>query len=140
MTDNSSSQPSPTPGGGPPAFDSTSSISDDSRWKYGLIALALGLIVLLVALLFILWRNPKTQRRFLDWSAVPSLPSSPLDFGIQVTASTAKDAQDQARTARAQTQAAQDAKDKALADRATVLGALDPEVAEKITPQLNFKP
>ena len=61
-------------------------------------------------------------------------------FGIQVTASTAKDAQDQARTARAQTQAAQDAKDKALADRATVLGALDPQVAEKIAPRLNFKP
>jgi hypothetical protein len=140
MIDNSSSQSSPTPDGGPPTLDSTSSISDDSRWRYGLIALALALTALVGALLIILWRNPESPTVILGVVSSPMAAIVAAYFGIQVTASTAKDAQDQARTARAQAQAAQDAKDKALADRATVLGALDPQVAEKITPQLKFKP
>jgi hypothetical protein len=140
MTDRTSSRTTPDQVVSVSAVNDPSTNSDDSRWKYGLFALALGLSALLVALLIILCWKPENATTLLGLVSSPIAAIVGAYFGIQVTASTAKDAQDQANTARAQAKDAQDAKDKALADRATVLGALPPDVAATIAPQLSFNP
>ncbi len=107
--------------------------TDSDRWKYGLIAVALGVSALVLAALLLVWRHPS------DAASVLGVVSSPIAaiigayFGVQVSGSAAKDAQDRAR-------AAQDDKTKALADRATVLGALDPQTAKELLPLLHFQP
>ena len=107
--------------------------SDSVRLKYGIIAVALGLGAILAAVLIVLWRDPTGAASILGIVISPIAAVIGAYLGVQISSSAAKDAQDRAATA-------ENDKANALADRATVLGALDPQTAKELSPRLHFQP
>ena len=107
--------------------------NDSLRWKYGVIVVALGLGAILVAVLIVLWRDPTGAAAILGITISPIAAIIGAYFGIQVSSSAAKDAQNRAADA-------EDVKDKAMADRAMALGAMDPQTVKELAPRLNFQP
>jgi hypothetical protein len=107
--------------------------SDNSRWRYGLVAVALGVGALSIVAPIIVWLNPTGAASVVGVVASPIAAIIGAYFGVQVSGSAAKDAQDRAATAERD-------RANALADRATVLGALDPQTARELMPRLHFKP
>jgi hypothetical protein len=92
---------------------------------------ALGLGAILAAMAIILWRDPNGASSTLGIVTSPLAAIVGAYFGVQVSSSAAKDAQDRADRAERD-------KAKALTDRATALGALDPETVKGLT--LTFQP
>lgn len=88
--------------------------------------MALGLGAILASALIVLWRDPTGAASILGIVISPIAAVIGAYFGVQVSGSAAKDAQDRAV-------AAQKDSAKAVADRATVLGALDPQTAKRST-------
>lgn len=107
--------------------------SDRVRLKYGVLAVALGLGAILAAVVIVLWRDPTGAASILGIVISPIAAVIGAYFGVQVSGSAAKDAQARAATA-------QNNQAMALADRATVLGALDPQTAKEMLPRLHFQP
>jgi hypothetical protein len=107
--------------------------SDSVPWKYGIRAVALGLGTILAAALIVLWRDPNGAASTLGIVISPITAVIGAYLGVHVSSTAAKDALDRAATAERD-------KTKALADRATVLGALDPQAANELSPRLHFQP
>jgi hypothetical protein len=107
--------------------------TDTLRWKYGTIVVALGLAAILGAVLIVLWRDPSGAGSIVGVVSGPIAAIIGAYFGVQVSSSAAKDAQKRAAKA-------EDDKANALADRATALGALDPQKVEELRPRLHFQP
>jgi predicted carbohydrate-binding protein with CBM5 and CBM33 domain len=74
----------------------TSAAGDTGRWRLGLLAVLMGLAALLVAFVLVVWkwRDP-TGLAALGVVASPIASMVAAYFGIQVSASAAKGAQDQ---------------------------------------------
>lgn len=102
------------------------------RLKYGILAVSLGLGAILVAVLIVLLCDPNGGP-YLGTVISPIAAVTGAYFGIQVSSSAAKDAQVRAANAEA-------AKENAMSDRATALGALDPQTAKELSPRLHFQP
>jgi hypothetical protein len=88
---------------------------------------------LLIGLGTISWKwHDSTGIKALGIIASPIAAMVGAYFGVQVSASAAKDAQQQAVKA-------QDDKTKAMTDRATAMGALDPKTATELRSLLHFQ-
>jgi hypothetical protein len=107
--------------------------NDAYRWKYGITVVALGVGAILVAVLIVLLLDHDGASSILGIATSPIAAIIGAYFGVQVSSSAAKDAQDRA------TEAEND-KAKALVDRATALGALDPQTVKDLSPRLHFQP
>jgi hypothetical protein len=107
--------------------------SDNLRWRYGIVVVALGLGTILVAVLIVLWLDPSGAGSVLGIVISPIAAIIGAYFGIQVSSSAAKDAQDRADMA-------ENDKANAMADRATLLGAMEPQAVKDISPRLHFQP
>jgi hypothetical protein len=107
--------------------------ADDSRWRYGLIAVAVGVAALVLAALIIVWVNPSNAASVLGVIASPVAAIIGAYFGVQVSGSAAKDAQVRAA-------AAEEDKTKAMADRASIMSALDPQKAQELMRHIHFQP
>jgi hypothetical protein len=106
--------------------------TDTARWKYGIIVVALGLGAILAAVLIVLWRNPTGAGSVLGIVISPMAAIIGAYFGIQVSSSAAKDAQDRATTA-------EGVKTQALEDRAMALAVMDPQTVKEISPRLHLR-
>ena len=84
-------------------------------------------------MLIVLWRDPTGAASVLGIVVSPIAAVIGAYLGVQSRSSAAKDAQGRAATAR-------NAKAYVLADRSTVLGALDPQTAKELSPRLHFQP
>jgi hypothetical protein len=110
---------------------SASTNTETVRFKYRIAVVALGLGAIIAATAIILWSNPNGASTTLGIVTSPIAAITGAYFGVQVSSSAAKDAQDRADKAE---------RDKAqsLTDRATALGALDPETVKGLT--LTYQP
>jgi hypothetical protein len=129
-------KPTPRRSDGPDEADPDS----DSRYRWALIALGIGVGAVILAFLVValFWRGP-------DGASALGIVASPIAamvgayFGIQVSASSAKTAQDDARAARRQVVEAVADKVHAIADAKLAFGTLatkDAEAAKSIRPHL----
>ncbi len=107
--------------------------TDKDRWKYGLFAVALAVGGLVLAALVLVWLNPSAAASVLGVVSSPIAAIIGAYFGVQISGSAARDAQSRAVIA-------EDDKSKALADRATLLAALDPPTAQEMLPTLKYQP
>ncbi|NMO91544.1 hypothetical protein [Actinomycetospora sp. TBRC 11914] len=112
----------------------------DSRYRWSLVALGSGLGAVILAFLIValFWRGP-------DGASALGIVASPIAamvgayFGIQVSASSAKTAQDEARAARGQLVQALADRVHAIADAKLAYGTLaakDAEAADKLRQHL----
>ena len=112
----------------------------DSRYRWALIALGIGVGAVILAFLIVavFWRGP-------DGASALGIVASPIAamvgayFGIQVSASSAKTAQDDARAARRQVVQAVADRLHAVADAKLAFGTLaskDADAAKSIRPHL----
>ncbi|MCD2191903.1 hypothetical protein LQ327_00675 [Actinomycetospora endophytica] len=113
----------------------------DSRYKWSLIALGIGLAAVILAFLVValFWRGP-------DGASALGIVASPIAamvgayFGIQVSASSAKTAQDEAKAARGQVLQAMADRVHAIADAKLAYGTLaakDADAADKLRQHLS---
>jgi len=115
--------------------------SDGSRWQFGLIAVAIGVVAILAAFALVMW-NWRDDRGLVALGVIASPIAAMVGayFGVQVSASAAKDAQNRAaaseKGAQARATVAEADKTSALTDVATLMGRLSPTEAETIRPQL----
>jgi hypothetical protein len=116
-------------------------VESDARYKWGLVAVGIGVGAIILAFLIValLWRGP-------DGASALGIVASPIAamvgayFGIQVSAASAKTAQEEARTARKQAVDATAGRSDAIADAKLAFGTLlarDETAANKIRSNLS---
>jgi len=109
----------------------------DLQWTWGLVAIGLGVLGLLIAFALVAF-----EANNFDGTAALGVIASPIAsiigayFGIHLSGNAAQAAQSQAQQAQQQTQAALNDKDDAKSDVATLLGKLEPAVADSIRSEL----
>jgi hypothetical protein len=109
----------------------------EQRWTSGLVAVAVGVGALLIAFVIVAtkWKDT-TGIAALGVIASPIAAIVGAYFGIQVSATAAKDATTSAEKAQERVQSAETERARALSDVATVMGRLSPSDAEAVRPGL----